>query len=769
MRVKSEIREWFSETPSIPRAGRIHFVGIGGSSMSALARIFLHEGRDISGSDREPSGTLEELRRRGATIHIGHDSKHVEGASAVIVTDAIELGENPETLAARKLGLPLLRRSQALGAVLAGKRTVAVAGTHGKSTTTALLAEALAAGGIDATAINGPSVRGWDENIRLGSSDVAVVEACEAFDGHHDLKPEIVVLTNLEPDHMEFHGSYESLVESMVRFVEKADHLIYCSSDPGASEVANRVGGGTPYSFGIPPLNGEYARGALRTTAGEFQLTVAGKHMALNALGAAITAHYMGVDWQTALSAIARSPGARQRLEEVAEVRGVLIVNDYAHHPTEIRASFDALRERHPGRRLVAVHQPLTYTRTRDLRNEFVGALALADVVVLTDICPARESPIPGVSAALYVEDLEAIGVDVHYVPSRHLLPREVAKLVLSGDLVTGFGAGNISSFAPEFAEELQRESRPLSVAVFCGGESVEREVSILSGRMVADGLRSRGVEVSVFDPNEVLHYWSDTRALVGPHRPDIVFPAMHGINDEDGALVGLLELLHLPYVGSGLLASALAMDKQATKQILAAAGLKVPRGEIVSSPGQAIGIAPPLVVKPNRQGSTIGLTFVDSGEELPPAIRRALKYDRSVLVEELIDGVEISVPVIGEEALPPVEIAPRSGRYDFAAKYTAGATEEIVPARLDPHLIEKARDVALASHRALGLCDFSRTDMIVQGGEIVVLEVNSIPGLTPTSLVPRSAESVGISFPELCMRILELALERHGITKTKA
>lgn len=740
--------------------------------MSAIARILLKEGREISGSDRELSPTLDDLRERGAQIIIGHRAENVSGAAALIVTDAVELDTNSETRTARELEIPMLRRSQALGQIVNRRKAIAVTGTHGKSTTSALLTAILADAGFDPFAVIGPAVEGWDGNVRFGNGEFAVVEACEAFDGLHDIDPELVVLTNLEADHLEYHGSLEALSESIANFVMKTTReprLIYCADDGGAVEIHRRVGFGIPYGFGIAPFEANYRNGRLHTSFGELKLRVPGRHMAYDALGAATAAIALGVDPKAALSSLERAPGCKQRLEVLGEVRGVLVVNDYAHHPSAIAASFEALRESYPERRLVAVHQPHTYTRTRDMRREFVDVLATADVVILTDICPARERPIPGISAALYVEDLEARGIDVHYIPSRHLLPREVLKIVQSGDLVTSFGAGNISSFAPDFLKEFYRENETLRVCVLCGGESAEREVSLMSGLMVYEALQRKGFRVTTLDPNELMLYWGDVHPLIGPDRPDIVFPVMHGPADEDGRVQALLELLHIPYVGSGVEASALAMNKHESKARLAQARLTVPQGVLLRSSHDLPELPTPAVVKPNRQGSTIGLTVVRDAKAMGAAVKKAFKYDDEVVIEELIEGIEISVPVIGDKAFPAVEIVPPKGSYDFEAKYTPGATDEIVPARIPSHIERRAGEIAINAHRTLGLEDFSRTDMIVRGEEIFVLEVNSMPGLTPTSLVPRSAESTGMSYDDLCERVLQVALERYGIEKARS
>ncbi|MCH8273204.1 MAG: UDP-N-acetylmuramate--L-alanine ligase [Armatimonadetes bacterium] len=768
MRIKAEIEEWFSADAVLPAEGRVHFIGIGGAGMSALARILLEKGREVSGSDLQESALTESLRRLGADVQIGHDPKHLSGASAVIISDAIDLRVNPEALEARKAGLPLLRRSQLLSELIRGRKVIAVTGSHGKSTTTAFVSHILREAGLDPLAVVGAEVREFGGSVLLGKGEWAVVEACEAYDSLHDLRPDIVLLTNLEPEHLDYHKSWAGLRDSMVRFVGPAN-LVYCAEDAGASEVAERSGAGIGYGFESPPLDARFSGGELQTINGPLRLSIPGRHNALNALGAVAASALAGVSEEDALRYVAGAPACRRRLERIDEKEGTVVIDDYAHHPTEIRATIKAVRESFPDRRLIAVFQPHLYTRTRDLLEDFAPAFSEAEFIFMTDIYPAREEPIPGVSASLIVENLEKSNKPVNYVSSRHLLPREVAAAVGPGDVVVSMGAGNIDAFPLLLLQELERKKAPLRVMVFCGGDSPEREVSRVGGGEVARALSARGYGVRTFDPSEALLGVASVAELTGLERPDVVFIVMHGTPAEDGTVQGFLELLRIPYTGSGIAASALAIDKNGTKRLVSEHGIAVPRGVLVRH-GDALPDVPfPAIVKPNGQGSTIGLSVAGDRQSLKRAVAKALKYDSAVLIEEFIEGTEISVPVLGDRALPAVEICPLSGRYDFAAKYTPGATEEIVPARISGSAAEKAAEYALKAHRLLGLSDFSRSDMIVRAEEVIFLEVNTIPGLTPTSLVPKSAESDGISFEDLCETVLESALKRYGVTKAKA
>ncbi|MDQ2986348.1 MAG: D-alanine--D-alanine ligase [Armatimonadota bacterium] len=753
MRTRQETAQWFPLS-SLP-AGSIHFIGIGGAGMSGIARVLLHQGREVSGSDIVDSESLDDLRERGAEIFVGHAAENVGTADVVVVSDAVTLKTNPEFIEAARRKLHLVKRSQALGSIVSDKRVIAVTGSHGKSSTTAMLGQILIESGLDPLVVVGADVSAFpDRNVRFGDGEFAVVEACEAYSGVSDLAAEIVLLPNLEPEHLDFHLSWEGLRDDVAAFATRAGTLVYCATDAGATEVA-ALATGEKRAY---EMLDELKSGTMK---------VIGEHNRLNASGAVTMAVEIGVDRTLAIGAARNAVGCARRLEYIGKVDDVTVFDDYAHHPTEIRASVQALKKEYADSKLIVVYQPHLYTRTLKHLNEFSEAFTGADHVVMTDIYPAREEQITGVSAALIVERLEASGKSCDYIPSRHLLPRFVDSIAESGDVVVGMGAGNIEFFVRDFVAELERR-KALRVCVMLGGESAEREVSLTSGRMAIAALRARTYNVVEFDPAEALLAAGDVGSLIGPGRPDIVFLALHGTGAEDGRIQGLLDLLHIPYTGSGIEASSLAMNKHASKKLFASAGLPVPDGIVLKEGDELPHFPTPCVVKPNAQGSTIGLTIVRDPAQLGFAVRKALKYDREAVIEEFVEGVEISVPVLCEQALPVVEICPKTGSYDYVSKYTEGATDEIIPARIAQEAAKRAQEYAIAAHRLVGAADFSRTDMIVARDRIVVLEINTIPGLTNTSLLPNSAVAAGISYEDLCERILLSAMERYGVKKAR-
>lgn len=819
MRKAAEIASAFAPREALDGRSSFFLVGIGGAGMCALARMLKHRGFSVRGTDSTLSPEVERLQSEGFEVAVGHSGEGIRADDAVVLTDAIDLDNSPEVKRAKELGLPLFRRSQALGWLLKPYKVIAVTGTHGKTTTTGMTGAGLIAAGLDPTVVVGASIPEWGGPVREGKGEWAVVEACEAYDSFHDIDPFVVVLTNLELDHVDFHGNWKNLEASVLRFVDRMPEpgtLIYCSADAGARQIAEFTERG-PRGYNADDLHPD------KEAAYRFDnLVLPGLHNRQNASAALTVAEAIGADMVAAKAGIERFVGAERRLQ-ILRNDDIKVIDDYAHHPTEVVASLQAVRERFTSipqppssisvatsskdklgslemeeggfGRLIVAFQPHLYSRTADNIPEFAKALDEADVVFLTDIYPAREEPIPGVSSARIAE---LVTKECHYVPSRHLLPRTVAAFAREGDIVVGMGAGTISEFGPAFIKEWERRKRSIpilgmssegkmpsesgarsqdgyvghpedrdatTIAVIYGGDSSEREVSLHSGREVYRSLTKQGFKAELVDVTELLLSKGDLSRFAGTNRPDLAFLAVHGTNSEDGAVQGLFELLHMPYTGSGVQASAKAMDKDLTKQILSANGVRVPNGRLVRSLDEAKDIQAPVVVKPNAEGSTVGLSFVETQDQLEPAIRKALTYGGACLVEEWVKGMEISVPVLGDRALLPVEIAPASGFYDFASKYTPGATEEIVPARLPEDVLKQVQEIALKAHNLLGCQGATRTDMMISqpGNTPYVLELNTLPGMTSTSLLPNSAKAAGIDFDALVRWLVEDALQRYA------
>lgn len=296
-----------------------------------------------------------------------------------------------------------------------------------------------------------------------------------------------------------------------------------------------------------------------------------------------------------------------------------------------------------------------------------------------------------------------------------------------------------------------------MKIGVLMGGVSSEREISLKSGKAVLEALKRKGYDAVSIDAT------GNLVSLLRRHKVDLVFVCLHGGKGEDGAVQGFLDVLGIPYTGSGVRASAVAMDKIMTKEVLAFHGIPTPAFEVAggrAAPGRSLGL--PLVVKPAEEGSTIGITRVARQKDLAPAIRRARRFGPRVLLEKYIPGREVTVGILGDRPLPVVEVRPVGGFYDFRAKYTPGQTEYLVPAPVTKKVAKKVQDLAVAAHRSLGCCGASRVDLMLgQRNAPFVIEVNTIPGMTETSLLPKAAKASGISFDGLVERILKMAVRK--------
>ena len=449
----------------------IHFMGIAGAGMSGLALLAKEQGVAITGCDNDPTGAAD-LAAVGVEIWRGHDPEHVVGARALVVTAAVP-GDHPELKRAGALGVPVVRRADALSQAVAGGTVVAVAGTHGKTTTTVMVTEALAAAGRDPTGLAGGRVARWGGNARVGGTELYVVEADEFDRAFLSLAPTVAVVNNVEADHLEcYDGSVAALERAFAEFAGRARRVIAGGDDPGAQRVMAavgapvwRVGLGADADVRITEVAldeaGSTARIALPgggVRALTLRLRVPGLHNVRNAAAALAVAHELGADLERALAALAEFTGVGRRFERVGEARGVTVVDDYAHHPTEVEATLAAARQAFPRRRVVAVFQPHLFSRTA-LHGEALGrALAAADVVVVAPIYGAREQPLPGVSAALVARGAVRAGATTVALRERATLTERVAETVQAGDVVFTLGAGDITRVGPELLAHLGTE-----------------------------------------------------------------------------------------------------------------------------------------------------------------------------------------------------------------------------------------------------------------------------------------------------------------------
>jgi UDP-N-acetylmuramate--alanine ligase len=453
----------------------VHFVGIGGAGMSGIAEVLVNQGFAVSGSDLVESGTTRHLRQLGATIHLGHAAEHIQGADVLVVSTAVA-ASNPEVHAARAARIPVVPRAEMLAELMRFRRGIAVAGTHGKTTTTSLTASLLAEAGLDPTFVIGGLLNAWGSHARLGAGQYLVAEADESDGSFLLLQPVVALVTNIDRDHLE---AYEQSFDNLRRaFLEFLHHLpfygaaVLCLDDPHVADMIPSVTRAV-VTYGLSEQADVRATGIRqdgrmmhflahlpgRTEPLRVSLNLPGVHNVRNALGAMAIAWELGLDLPAIVPSLASFQGVGRRFAEVGQFAigdgDVLIIEDYGHHPSELNATMSAAREGWRDRRMVVVFQPHRFTRTRDLFDEFSQVLATADAVVLTEVYAAGEEAIDGVDSGALCQSIRARGrVNPVLISNVLDIPRELPAMLEAGDLVLLLGAGNIGAVAQAIREQ---------------------------------------------------------------------------------------------------------------------------------------------------------------------------------------------------------------------------------------------------------------------------------------------------------------------------
>ncbi|GHG46215.1 UDP-N-acetylmuramate--L-alanine ligase [Streptomyces griseocarneus] len=461
--------------PAVPTTmDRPHFIGIGGAGMSGIAKILAQRGAAVAGSDAKESETAGALRELGATVHIGHAAGHLaEDASCVVVSSAIR-ADNPELAAAAERGIPVVHRSDALARLMDGLRPIAVAGTHGKTTTTSMLAVSLDALGLDPSYAIGGDLDGPGSNARHGGGDIFVAEADESDRSFHKYAPEVAIVLNVELDHHANYASMEEIYESFETFVGRirpGGTLVVSADQAGARELTERISGrhdievvtyGAAEDADVRVLKVTPRGLASEVTVllnGKmltFAVSVPGSHYAHNAVAALAAGVALGIPAHNLASALGKYTGVKRRLQLKGEAAGVQVIDSYAHHPTEMTADLEAIRGAAAGSRVLVVFQPHLFSRTQELGTEMGQALALADASVVLDIYPAREDPVPGITSALIIDAAVAAGADVRAEHDMAAIPDVIAGMARPGDLVLTMGAGDVTDLGPKILARLE-------------------------------------------------------------------------------------------------------------------------------------------------------------------------------------------------------------------------------------------------------------------------------------------------------------------------
>lgn len=463
-----------STLPVLRKIRSLHFVGIGGTGMCGMAEVLFNLGYRVTGSDLAPSEATDRLRNLGIPVQFGHRPENIFGANVVVVSSAVR-EDNPEVAAARREKIPVIRRAEMLGELMRMKFGIAVSGTHGKTTTTSMIGQILSSSGLDPTIVVGGRVVNLDTNAKLGQGAFMVCEADEYDRSFLMLSPHVAVVTNLEADHLDYYKNLDEIKDAFVQFLNRvpfygtivlcADEANLRSIEPQLTRPVARYGIVCPskdcdFWAEDVRLEGLTSRFTVATKLGERQelsLRVPGLHNVQNALAACLVGREIGLSWDKIAAGLLEFRGVRRRFEVKGEGRGVIVVDDYAHHPTEIETTIRAARAAFPKNRLIAVFQPHLFSRTRDFALEFAVALSGADRVMVTEIYPSREQPIAGVSSALILEGFEKVGYkNFDFVPRWEDVPETLLPQLREGDLVITFGAGSIFRAGEKLVEKLK-------------------------------------------------------------------------------------------------------------------------------------------------------------------------------------------------------------------------------------------------------------------------------------------------------------------------
>ncbi len=454
------------------KAQKIHFVGIGGSGMNGIAEVLLNLGHQVSGSDLKASPVTERLKGLGAVIQIGHSEKNVKGVDVVVISSAVS-HDNPEVRSADAQLIPVIPRAEMLAELMRMKNGIAVAGTHGKTTTTSMIATVLGHGGIDPTIVIGGRLNSIGSNARLGQSDFLVAEADESDGSFLKLSPTIAVVTNIDAEHLDFYGSLQKIKKTFLEFVNKVPFYglaVLCLDDsnvqalmPGLKKRWLAYGTSAQVDLRAEEIRQEgfgsvFKVSLKRKELGEFTLHAPGEHSVLNALAAIAVGMELGLSVQVIREGLEAYSGVQRRFSLIGEEKGIMVVDDYGHHPTEIEATLAAAKG-FKDRRIVTIFQPHRYTRTRDLLQQFQTCFNQTDVLILTAIYPAGEGPIPGVSAENIYRGVKEHGHrDVTFLPDMKAIADHLPGILRKGDLVLTLGAGNVYKVGEELLKRLSRK-----------------------------------------------------------------------------------------------------------------------------------------------------------------------------------------------------------------------------------------------------------------------------------------------------------------------
>jgi len=732
-----------------------YFIGIGGIGMSALARVQLEKGVDVLGSDI--SKETNALKEKGAKIFTAHDPKNILQGMRVIYSTAIPQ-DNPEILRAKELNLPIMHRSEFLEELMREKKALVVTGSHGKTTTSSLLASVFIHANKDPSIVIGGTLVKEGVNGKLGQGEHFISEGDESDGSFLRSNPHASIVTSFDPDHMEFWKTEKRLENAFKEFFQKTKTLFWCSSCEGLKKLSPP---GISYGFSADSdvhITNVREKGFKMLFDLSFQgkkysdirVNLIGEHNVLNAASVFALSIYEGLTEEHIREAFDTFHGVHRRMEKVGRVFNIDLYDDYAHHPTEIQKTLKGFRKASAPARVVALFEPHRAARFSRHYDDFLRSFSDVDVLIVTDVFGAFAGGEEEVSSQAFADTLGAT-----YIPKDQLI-EELPKILMPYDSFITLGAGMVTGVGRELARKADAFQKMKAVLIY-GGESLEHEISLRSSRYAL-----RGLQQECFDVTE-LRITKDGKWALGDREPfdrmsseifqilkdaDFAFPIVHGTNSEDGMVQGFLSTLGIPYAGSDWMGCSFSMNKAYVKAqaiqsgIPTAAYIDVVRAEFEEGLEKAKSLNFPVWVKPCHLGSSIGIKRITSFEDLREGMQEVFKMDSHLIIEEEILDRQIEVALFGAddfvETLFPGEIVSKGKFHDYEGKYGDNCTPWKDTADISEELAEKIRMAAKTIYQKGGLSGFARIDFFLDPkGRFFLNEINPLPGLTLTSLFP--------------------------------